>query len=138
MSYYHEITVGFNWWFVLAPLFVVLEAVIGWRSFALRGGEIRRVKHQKLVDYTSAMFAVIVAALVLIESADGIVQWFDNRTVAGESPVWNVGAVPFVALFVGLIYWGVLVGVGRLFSLAKAGRLLEERQRQHRKVRRTK
>ena len=136
MSYYHEIVVGFNWWFVLAPLFVVLEAVIGWRSFALRGGEIRRVKHRKLVDYTSAMFAIIVAALILIESADGIVQWLDNRTVAGESPVWNVGMAPFVALFVGLIYWGVLVCIGRLFSLAKAGRLLEERQ--HRKVRRTK
>ena len=135
--FYHQFSVGFNWWMVLAPLFVVLEAVIGWRSFALRGGEIRRVRHKKLVDYTSAMFAIVVAALVLIESADGIVQLLDNRTVAGESPIWNVGAVPFVALFVGFFYWGVLVGIGRLFSLAKAGRLLE-RQHQHRKVRRTK
>ena len=64
---YHEFTVGFNWWMVLAPLFVVFEAVIGWRSFALRGGEIRRVKHRKLVDYTSAMFAIIVALLVVLK-----------------------------------------------------------------------
>ena len=135
MNYYHEIVVGFNWWMVLVPLFAVIEAIIGWRSFAFRGGEIRRVRHRKLVDYTSAMFAVIVAALVLIESADGIVQWLDNSTPAGDSPLWNVGMAPFVALFAGLLYWGVLVGVGRLFSLAKAGQLLE-RQRQHRKVRR--
>ena len=135
MNYYHEIVVGFNWWMVLVPLFAVIEAIIGWRSFALRDGEIRRVRHRKLVDYSSAMFAVIIAALILVESADGIVQWLDNRTVAGESPVWNVGMAPFVALFVGLIYWGVLVCIGRLFSFAKAGQLLE-RQRQHRKVRR--
>ncbi len=135
MNYYHEIVVGFNWWMVLVPLFAVIEAIIGWRSFALRGGEIRRVRHQKLVDYSSAMFAIIVAALLLIESADGIVQWLDNGTPAGDSPLWNVGMAPFVALFAGLLYWGVLVGVGRLFSLAKAGQLLE-RQHQHRKVRR--
>ena len=132
-QFYHEIALTFNWWFVLAPLFVVLEAIIGWKSFALRDGEIRRVRHQKLVDYTSAMFAVIIFALILIESADGIVQLLDNGTPAGESSLWNVCMAPFVVLFASLFYWGVLVGIGRLFSFAKVGRLW---CRQHRKVRR--
>lgn len=129
-AYYHAFTPGFNFWYVLAPLFAVVVATIGARVYYMDNDSkkiYRRRYNGLLVCISSIVFTIVIAVMIGNESFRGIVQYFDNGLDRFESPVWSlVGAGMAVAMF-STLYAGLLVLIGRVAAWAKHGYLVEKR-----------
>ena len=129
-SYYHEFQIGFNWWFVVAPLLAVVMVAIGLSIFHMdeRTLKIRRSYNDRLFVVLATLFAVVVMVLIFAESSDGIVQWFDNGLGKNESPVWSIVMMPFPVICLSGLYWMLLIVLGKLGAYIKCGYLHEKRQ----------
>lgn len=129
-AYYHAFTPGFNFWYLAAPLFAVIVAIIGARVYYMDGDskKIYRRRYNGLLCFTlSIVFAIAIAFMIGSESFRGIVQYFDNGLERFESPVWSlVGAGMTVAMF-SILYAGLLILIGRVAAWAKHGYLVEKR-----------
>ena len=115
--FYHAFTPGFNWWYVVAILGIIVVALVGWNKYyiyaehAYRKDLFRRYNN-KFIGLVSTFFTIVVMIMVCIESADGIVQFLNNGLEVNESPAWSVIVAPFVLIGVAGLYWTVLEYVG--------------------------
>lgn len=115
-SYYHTLTMpSWNWWYLVAPLFLVLAAILGRKYYHVvrtrRGLKIRARYNKTSKKLILAILALIVAIMIDNESGHWIVQWLDNGLGPNESAAWSVIIAPFVVVGVGWIYWGALLAV---------------------------
>ena len=112
-SYYHEFSIGFNWYYIVAPVLAILIGVIGYHGHLF---DRKRKKHMYfrswVIPTTSMIFTIIVMALVMKESQHGIVQVFDNNLGKYESPS-SSWVKAFLILFIsGFMYWAALTTLG--------------------------
>ena len=134
-SYYHEFVPGFNWWYIVAPVLILVMAIVGWQRYKgyrkPRSLEIRRGCSDKFLKIVAWIFTAVVTALIFLESADGIVQFFDNIAPASEyeSALGSVFYMSFFLTSFVFIYWGLLVLVGRLAANIKYALLCQEREK---------
>ena len=102
-EFYHSFKVGFNWWFVLAPLQAVLMIAFGALSVKLNKKTrkiMRRDKEGKIADLLAIAMDVILMIAIFMESSAGIIQVIDNHLGPDDSPVWSlfIFAIVMVAL----------------------------------------
>ena len=111
-AYYHEFSVGFNWWMVAMILFAVIAIVFGIGQTYLK----RVVREQKIIwklryRYNDLLFmllgvvaAIVITIMLFVESFDGVIQSFDNSLGRYESPVWSLILAPGAIVFVGAVF----------------------------------
>lgn len=77
--YYHNFSLGFNLWYVIAPLLLCVIGVLGGTRYYLANNLKVKVRYKdRLFQITAICFAVIVCAMMFAESYDGAIQWVDN------------------------------------------------------------
>lgn len=124
-SYYHEVSIGFNWWYFLVPVFVIVMMVLGSRKYFLKEMKIRSCDDGGMTaieKYLAIVMAIITIALIAIESGIGIVQVLVNT---GEHSFYVVLALVF-AILLGLpLMYYLYFQAGKLGEWAKLGFLTE-------------
>lgn len=139
--FYHEFAPGFNWVYVVAPLWLVIAALFGY-FFGTRVKKYRRFSHDRVrgikrtevridkegimktsvcsdtVDRLLGMASgVAIGCMTMVECGDGIIQHFDNGLGAYDSPIWSLFMAGLIIVMAAAIY-GFVATV--LFGMAKA------------------
>ncbi len=128
--YYHEFTVGWNWWMLAASIMVGLMVVLGvMQHYMTSDLKIKGRYNEKLFAFAATVFAIIFGLMVFIESYDGTVQWFDNRLSKGESGILSFGFAGFAIIGASLIFFALLYGIAVLTSWTREGYLCEKRKK---------
>ena len=107
----------FNYYFVVAPVMLVMAYVIG-RKFVTRekeAGRVVKIRYASALteQITAANMAAIVVIMITIESGQGIIQAIDD-TIASDDPTGVYAlvftAMALVAIFavLAVVYWLVL------------------------------
>ena len=108
----------FNVWEIILPLFAVMVAVFGWVQYGLSEGRINRRFKDTLFGVVAVFGAVIALMLLFSESIHGVIQFFDDRMVAGENPengsIRAVVTIFGAATLYGFILYGLGVFAGRV------------------------
>ncbi|MBR3270180.1 hypothetical protein IKG07_02950 [Candidatus Saccharibacteria bacterium] len=110
-EFYHEFSVGFNWWYVLLPLQCVLMIAFGASNLHLnkRNNRIMRwSKSNTATNILAAIMMVILTIVMIVESASGVIQMLDNHLGPEDDPMWSLimftFGVPVVAAFIYCIF----------------------------------
>ena len=107
----------FNFYFIVAPVMLVMAYIIG-RKFVTRekeAGRVVKIRYASALteQITAAIMAAIVVIMITIESGQGIIQAIDN-TIASDDPTGVYAlvftAMALVAIFavLAVVYWLVL------------------------------
>ncbi len=112
-SYYHSFSIGFNWYYIVAPVLALLIGVIGYHGHLF---DRKRRKHmyfkQWVIPAVSIVFTIIVMLLVAMESSHGIVQVFDNSLGEFESPGTSPVKAFLIFFIAGFLYWAAFTPIG--------------------------
>lgn len=108
-EFYHEFSIGFNYWFLLLPFQVILMIFFGASNAKLNKKTNKIMQRDKKGVITSfftvAMDAILMAAVVA-ESSAGIIQVMDNHLGPEDSPVWSLVLFVFsICIFAVLMYY---------------------------------
>lgn len=127
-NYYHEFHIGFNWWFIIVPLMFVASILFATLLYSLkarrRDGRLRVRQNYKQVTqlFVAVPFTLLSVWMIASESWSGIVQIFDNRLAANDSPAWSIilaaGAIGFVACVLFGLYYEAAFYLGRAAKCA--------------------
>jgi hypothetical protein len=108
-KFYHELAVGWNWWYVAVPIAAILMFLVGYQALYVRSGLARQRYNARLPCLIAGALTGVLTTLIFCESGMGILQLMLNQLEPQESPIWAfmVGGVLTVAgigcLYVGLI-----------------------------------
>lgn len=108
-KYYHEFSIGFNFWYVLVPaLFFVIFAV-GFLSVRMAKDKKNGLYYAKQhnIGFVPVVGAIITMVLVFVESNAGIIQFFDNHSDAVTDPVYSLFGCIFVIATMGVAFFGL-------------------------------
>ena len=92
-SFYHSFSIGFNWWFVLLPLQVVIMVAFGLSNVKLAHRTrkiLRRDKKGTIAALLAISMDVILMIAIVMESSAGIIQVIDNHLSAEDDPTWSL------------------------------------------------
>ncbi len=125
-----------NWWFVLAPLFLVASALVGIASVARVACKVfhRWNDHDRVVAHAvSAAATTTVGVMVLRESWRGLLQLGLNCLTVSDSRFW--GALMAGSFFMGaaVVYYGICFVaylMGKMIR-ERCARIEATRQRKH-------
>ena len=136
MSYYYDLTVGFNWWYLIVPMALFALLVAWLRVYHFEPGEIRVVKRKRYdfcLKVVAILAAVVLLIIILAESLDGITQVFLNSLSKGENPLYAYIIVAFFCLVLGVTLWILATAAVNIGAWIKLGYLSEMRYRARRK-----
>ena len=107
MSFYHDFAIGFNLWYILAPLYLVLMVCVGAKRYRFRisDGSIRKRYKDCLLDLAGTLGGMWFAFDFAFESGHGVVQLVDNFNPT-QGPMWSI-----------LMLLCAMVGVGFMYGL---------------------
>lgn len=127
--FYHEFTIGFNFWMIYVVVAVVVAAFVGVKNYRLEKREIVKNWSDKQLAYITMTLTVVFVVMLVVESMDGIVQYSDNHLAVGEPGALSllVGA-PMIILFSAAVFWAVLCLVVYIAGLARVGWLYNRAQ----------
>lgn len=110
-EYYHAFAVGFNWWYVALPVFMVWNFLIGTRYYRIYKRRICpkfKKKWRKPFRWLNAGVATIVVIIMaFVESSNGLIQMFDNHLTAYDSPAWSLILAGFAMGAFALLVYGL-------------------------------
>ena len=89
-SYYHTFVPGFNAWYVVLPVLLIVALLFGAGQYYLVGRKVKQRYNNHMFGLTSVVGAGIILILVSCESFSGLVQFFDNHATQMDSPFWSV------------------------------------------------
>ena len=124
--FYHEFSIGFNIWMVVMIVSCILVALLGLKQYEREGMRIVRCFDDRVSLVVTIVLAAVFMVMVLFESFDGVVQYFDNTS--GADPAWSVFVAPFAIMLIGVIQWSILYIINYVAKLAKIGWLYEQIQ----------
>jgi hypothetical protein len=109
---YHAFRVGFNWWYVVLPLLMLILGVVGsFRFYEDLYGKIRR-KNKKftlLLKVLAIVADIIVIVMILAESFTGIFQIFLNNLTAQDDPLWALIILVFAIIALAFIGYRLMI-----------------------------
>ena len=130
--YYHEVSVGFNWWYLVIPALMVIFALLGSaRYFTEPGtGRIRRRgKNYRLFITTLAYVAdIFLLFLIVTESFAGILQFCINSLAPEDSVFWAIIIAVVAMAIMALICYSLFLLCINFGAWAKLGHLTEIRK----------
>ena len=116
-SYYHAFTPGFNAWYVVLPLLMVIALLFGKGQYHLIGRKVKQRYNNNMFAITSCLGAGIMMILVACESFSGLIQFFDNHLGKSDSPFWSIPLALVVlvifTMLTGMVMYEVSVWSGR-------------------------
>lgn len=135
-EYYHDFAAGFNSWYVVVPLFMLLIFFIGTSKYVLDAKNLRikrRRKNDCLIRVTAAAMVVASFSLIMMESMAGIVQVVINHLT--ESSIAWLPVIAGVGLFFSaIVFYHLFLLFGRIGQWTMHGYLIdivtEKRQEQ--------
>ena len=128
-EFYHELEIGFNWWYVVVLFYVFVFGMIGAFKFHLNSDRIatRMARKYDIILSLLALGAVLHSVvLVIYESLLGIMQFFANRLHDYESPKYVFWLTIIVLIVSSFFYYYLLIGVANITSWTKLGFLIEK------------
>ena len=151
MNYYHNFTIGFNWWMLYLPLTLIVMTVVGRMANyhltivadpdlegydginpSLLPDEFKAIKVEvdgkRLIDLAGWLLAVVFAIMLIIESLDGIIQFFDNQMIAGDDEAWSI-VLAIVAVAISMCLHKYLLSLVRYKAGAEKRMALLKRTR---------
>ena len=115
-EFYHEMSFGFNWWYLVGPLLMILMFFVGASRFSLNKStlKIRRKRENRFhLSVMAGVSDLILCILILRESFLGLLQAIVNSL--GDSDIaWIPILVAFAVLGMVIFSYYVLYGCGRL------------------------
>lgn len=136
-EFYYEFEPGFNTWYVLAPLCVLVFLVFGLMKFYMVGPERkiarRGVRYQFLLKGCALVTDLAMGVLVVNESLVGVMQFLVNHLAEYESPRWVFPLTVIILTAMTATYFYILIGAAKIGSLIMLGYLMELRQEVRRK-----
>lgn len=129
MDYYHELSVSFNWWFLLAPLLVLAVFLFGTTKYKLSTSKRHIRKRQDdgwMLKAVVAIADVSLHILILIESGAGSMQLVANILGSSSNIAWMpaIMAAGYICSFV--LYGSILYVAGKKGELSKKARLFKK------------
>jgi len=126
---YHEFTIKFSVWTVLAPVMLVLAAVLARQQFRLTR---KRLKVQRLfgngvLNSTALICGVIFATTFALESWRGVLQWCDN-SLAGDSGFYSLILTPICIGVVSALYGALVYVAVKTAAWISVNRAVEKRK----------
>ena len=121
-EFYHGFSVGFNWWYVVGPLMVILMIIYGASTRKLNPATLkirRRDKEWFLANMLAVVCDFVLHGLFLLESAAGALQWVINHLSKDDDIAWALVLLVFEMSFSILVFYEVC------FSAAKFGAALK-------------
>jgi hypothetical protein len=126
--YYHDFTVGFNWWYVLAPLMLLSMFFIGYlnvkrfQGYTKDRGRMKKawvIDRRRFTDYVYIFFGALstlaFAMLFIDESMLGCIQVLDNIGISNEDGAWSpIIAFVFVLPSLCCLYAALTYGAASL------------------------
>ena len=131
-SFYHAFSIGFNWWFVLLPLQVVMMIWFGasCRKLNRRTGKIMaRDKKGTVANILAISMDIILVIAVVLESSAGIIQMIDNNLSADDDPMWSLILFVFIMTAFAFLMYYVFLGASVFGRQAKLAYLREIRKK---------
>lgn len=113
MNNYHAFSIGFNWWYVLLFLEVILMFAFGASNVKLNKKTykiMRRDKKGVVANFFAICLDAILIIAVLTESSAGILQLIDNNLSANDNPAWALILFAFSIAAFALVMYHVLFG----------------------------
>ena len=108
-SFYHSFSIGFNYWFLLLPLEVILMIGFGASNVKLdkkTNKILRRDKKGTITNFFAIVMDIILIIVVLLESTAGVIQTLDNHLGPNDDPMWSLVMFVFgMMAFVMLAYY---------------------------------
>ena len=137
--YQHEIQITFNAWQVMAPMALVVAAIIGWNQFWLSPKlRLRRLYSDGILKlaalFAGGMFAILLAG----ESWRGILQVLDNVFGTNEG-LWALMSLVLTPIVIGGasgLFTVVVYYTAKLMAWCRKGSLEEKRNRKLRQAER--
>jgi len=128
--YYHEFTIGFNWYYLVAPVMLVLVGLVGASRFKLGTDlKIRSRFNERLTIITSVLAGVALAWMLYSESIAGIIQWFDNCLTSRDSGVYSLFLAGCAVMVVSMFYGVLAFYIARIASNVRRNVLIQKRSR---------
>lgn len=131
-KYYHDFSIGFNWWMVLLVVSVVVMIIVGRSQYELRrrDGKLRIFKmfSSKRYYLIVSLLTVAFTVLFLKESWRGVIQMFDNSLSYTDSPVYSLLLLVVILPFGMGFYAYFLSMVGKFAATMKLDKLREKRR----------
>lgn len=127
--YYHEFSVGFNWWMVVGAIMVIVAIIAGvMQSYLTAGLKIKRRYNERLFALISTFGAIVFGIMLFFESGDGILQWLDNHLSLHESGALSLFFFGPALVGVAIFFFSILYGVANFASWTKEGFLCAKRR----------
>lgn len=139
-EFYHNMTLGFNAWFVVGPIFTLLMVLSGIGKYKLTCKSLkilRRDTDDWLLNTICVVLDAILHTMIILESGSGLVQYALNHLDNYTDPAW-VPFIIFVELtFTSIVVWGIFFAAGKLgqflrlhYLKAKRHQIIKQRRQQ--------
>lgn len=129
MNYYHEFSVGFNWWYVVAPLLVIVIMMFGTTKYKLDEESLTVLKRgggNHLLRVVVVVLDIVLHVMIIIESGAGILQFVANNL--GDSDIaWAPVVVAMGAICSFGVFYEILFKAGKLGERAKRRKVFKLR-----------
>ena len=132
-DYYYEFKIGFNAWYMVLPLILILVAFLGTKRYYLEPKTMKIRRRGNKLSILNFVVVVIsdlaITALIMLESGNGLIQLATNLLARDDSVVWAliiaavvlIVAVPYIVF----VMLAVAIRVGECYQL---GYLTEKRR----------
>lgn len=126
-THYHEIEVGFNYWYLLLPVAIIILFFLGTGRYCLTDNRIRRRGRifTAIAIILSGVLDAVIMEAVMAESTLGLLQLLANSLAKEEDMVWAVIVLPISLIFVSAFLYGLFMTVVKLGGWMKLGMLVE-------------
>jgi len=126
-EFYHGFKVGFNWWFVVAPLMALMMVFLGSTRYVLNEKTMQIMRRGKGFDVLVKIVATVldIALIVMIfkESILGLFQWLVNH-VDGD-PIWAIVVLPLVLMAAYVAFYCAFYTLAKIGEWTVHGYLLD-------------
>ena len=139
-QFYHNLTMSFNAWFVVGPIFVLIMILTGIGKYKLTRKSLKILKRDPedwLLNTICVVLDIILHLMIVLESINGLIQFAFNHLDTHTDPAW----VPFIVVveltFTSILVWAIFFGAGKLgqflwlnYLKAKRHRIIMERRKE--------
>lgn len=133
-SFYHEFEIGFNHWYIILPVVLVLAAVLGSKRYYLEPETMKIRKRGKKLSNLNFVAVVLsdmaVTTLIALESSNGVIQFFTNLLTRNDSPTWGL-IMAAIMLIIGVpcVVFVLIVNALKVGEYYQLGRLTDYRHK---------
>lgn len=120
--YYHKITIGFNWWMLVAPLAVFAVYIFGLTKYKYdeqNNTVMKRGGGDFLLKTVVVMLNTVVHGMILLESGAGMLQLVANCIPTDTNIAWAPIILGGEFLILYILFYNALFSIGKFAESRK-------------------